>query len=66
MALIGIFHAILTAVGQVFATLNAHGIGLSAFGHIINIFFALIGWILAGITPTILIAMLIIMMLALI
>jgi len=51
MTLIGIAHAIGTAISQVCATTAANGVGTVAAGHIVNIAGALGGWIIAGITP---------------
>ncbi|ORX60898.1 hypothetical protein BCR36DRAFT_578971 [Piromyces finnis] len=48
MPIIGIVHAIITAGTQVVETIVANGIGFEAFGHIINISGALMGWVADG------------------
>jgi len=50
MTLVGILHAIGTAGFQIFQTLMANGVGTVAGGHILNIFGALAGWIIEGLT----------------
>ncbi|OUM67469.1 hypothetical protein PIROE2DRAFT_5108 [Piromyces sp. E2] len=55
MTLIGIIHAVGTAVSQVVATTAAHGVSAATAGHYANIVGALGGWVLAGITTPVLV-----------
>ncbi|KAL6593013.1 hypothetical protein U3516DRAFT_767786 [Neocallimastix sp. 'constans'] len=55
MTLVGILHAVITAIIQIYETFVANGFSFTFLGHLFNIFRALIGWIIAGITTTILI-----------
>jgi len=55
MTLVGILHAVITAIIQIYETFVANGFSFTFLGHLFNIFGALIGWIIAGITTTILI-----------